>query len=107
MSERFYIYYSDDINRQLIDTKSDFNIHIDEVSNEELLIQLCDLLNKQQSIIEELRTYNLQHFLEWLVIEGYVTDESMKDINNVIDCVNKFKEYLTELDSECYESKIG
>ena len=55
-------------------------------------------LNEQQSIIEELKTHNLQHFLEWLVIKGYVTDEPMKDINNVIDCVNKFKEYLTELD---------
>lgn len=55
-------------------------------------------LNEQQDIIKELKTHNLQHFLEWLVIKGYVTDEPMKDINNVIDCVNKFKEYLTELD---------
>ena len=46
---------------------------------------------------EELKTHNLQHFLEWLVIKGYVTDEPMKDINNVIDCVNKFKEYLPVL----------
>lgn len=53
-----------------------------------------DLLNEQQFIIEELETHNLQHFLEWLVIKGYVTDEPMKDINNVIDCVNEFKEYL-------------
>ena len=60
--------------------------------------QVVGLLNEQQSIIEELKTHNLQHFLEWLVIKGYVTDEPMKDINNVIDCVNKFKEYLTELD---------
>lgn len=55
-------------------------------------------LNEQQFIIEELKTHNLQHFLEWLVINGYVTDEPMKDINTVIDCVNKFKEYLTEQD---------
>ena len=54
-------------------------------------------LNEQQFIIEELKTHNLQHFLEWLVIKGYVTDEPMKDINNVIDCVNKFKEYLPVL----------
>lgn len=55
-------------------------------------------LNEQQFIIEELKTYNLQHFLEWLVIKGYVTDEPLKDINNVIDCVDEFKECLTELD---------
>ena len=61
-------------------------------------VNLCKLLNEQQATIEELKTHNLQHFLEWLVIKGYVTDEPMKDINNVIDCVNKFKEYLTELD---------
>ena len=54
-------------------------------------------LNEQQFIIEELKTHNLQHFLEWLVIRGYVTDEPLKDINNVIDCVNKFKEYLPVL----------
>ena len=58
---------------------------------------MSDLLNEQQFIIEELKTHNLQHFLEWLVIRGYVTDEPMKDINNVIDCVNKFKEYLPVL----------
>lgn len=49
---------------------------------------IIDLLNEQQFI--------LQHFLEWLAINGYVADESMKDINNVIDCVNRFKEYLTD-----------
>ena len=58
---------------------------------------VVDKLNEQQFIIEELKTHNLQHFLEWLVIKGYVTDEPMKDINNVIDCVNKFKEYLSVL----------
>ena len=58
-------------------------------------IDLEDLLNEQQAMINELKTYNLQHFLEWLVIKGYVTDEPMKDINNVIGCVNEFKEYLT------------
>lgn len=61
-------------------------------------IDLEDLLNEQQSIIEELKTHNLQHFLEWLVIKGYVTDEQMKDINHVIDCVNEFKEYITEFE---------
>ena len=79
-----------------MDTESDFNIHIEEVGgNEELLIQLCNLLNKQQDTIEELKTYNLQDFLEWLVINGYVTDKPLKDINNVIDCVNEFKECIS------------
>lgn len=94
-SERYYIHCGDDINKQLFDTESDFNIHIEEVGSDEELIKLCNRLNKQQAMIEELKTYNLQHFLEWLVIKGYVADESMKDINNVIDCVDKFKEYLT------------
>ena len=60
-------------------------------------IALEDLLNEQQAMINELKTYNLQHFLEWLVIKGYVTDEPMKDINNVIDCDGKFKEYLNKV----------
>ena len=105
MSERFYIHCADDINKQLLDTESDFNIHIEEVgSDEDLLIQLCNLLNEQQSIIEELKTHNLQHFLEWLVIKGYVTDEQMKDINHVIDCVNEFKEYVTEFEKELLDN---
>lgn len=57
---------------------------------------IVDLLNELHEENKELKTYNLQHFLEWLVIKGYVTDELMKDINNVIDCVDKFKEYLTD-----------
>lgn len=54
MSEkRFYIHTVDDINKQLMDTESDFNIHIEELgSDEELLIQLCNLLNEQQEMIE-------------------------------------------------------
>ena len=46
MSERFYIHYADDTNRQLMDTESDFNIHIEEIYSEEELIQLCNLLNE-------------------------------------------------------------
>lgn len=46
MSERFCIYYADDTNRQLLDTESDFNIHIEEIYSEEELIQLCNLLNE-------------------------------------------------------------
>lgn len=94
--KRFYIHCADDTNKQLFDTESDFNIHINEIGSDEELIRLCNRLNKQQAIIEELKTYKLQHFLEWLVINGYVTDEPLKDINNVIDCVDKFKEYLTD-----------
>lgn len=60
--------------------------------------EMCKKVIEQQEIIEELKTYNLQHFLEWLVINKYVTDEPMKDINNVIDCVDKFKEYLNKVD---------
>ena len=72
---------------------------LDKVQHKHLYLdEVCEKLNEQQFIIEELKTHNLQHFLEWLVIKGYVTDEPMKDINNVIDCVNKFNEYLTELD---------
>lgn len=60
--------------------------------------EICKKMIEQQNIIEELKTYNLQHFLEWLVINEYVTDESMKNINNVINCVDKFKEYLNKVD---------
>lgn len=67
-------------------------------------IDIVDLLNKQQSIIEELKTHNLQHFLEWLVIKGYVTDEQMKDINNVIACVNEFNEYIREFEKELLDN---
>lgn len=51
MSERFYIHCADDTNRHLIDTESDFNIHVDEIYSEEELIKLCNLLNEQQSTI--------------------------------------------------------
>lgn len=60
--------------------------------------EMCKKVIEQQEMIEELKTYNLQHFLEWLVIKGYVTDEPMKDINNIIDCVGKFKKYLNKVD---------
>lgn len=69
-------------------------------------LQVTKKLNEQQDIIKELKTHNLQHFLEWLVIKGYVTDEPLKDINNVIDCVDEFKEYLTELDKLMKERGI-
>lgn len=83
--KRFYIHCADDTNKQLFDTESDFNIHIEGISSDEELIRLCNLLNKQQAKIEELKTYNLQHFLEWLVINEYITDEPLKDINNVMN----------------------
>lgn len=94
-------------NRQLQEGLNDckFILCQDDLGNYEIryddkvlhfLWEVAPILNEQQAVIEELKTYNLQHFLEWLVIEKYVTDEQMKDINNVIDCVNKFKEYLTD-----------
>ena len=61
MSEkRFYIHCGDDINKQLFDTESDFNIHIEEVGSDEELIRLCNWLNKQQSIISALKEENEQ-----------------------------------------------
>ena len=54
MSERFYIHCGDDINKQLMDTESDFNIHVEEIGSDEELIRLCNLLNKQQATINKL-----------------------------------------------------
>ena len=88
MSDKRFEFYSDDVVIGVLDTVTGRTFNSFEI---------VDCLNKQQFIIEELKTHNLQHFLEWLVIKGYVTDEPMKDINNVIDCVNKFKEYLSVL----------
>lgn len=61
MSEkRFYIHCGDDINKQLIDTESDFNIHVEEIGSDEELIRLCNLLNKQQVTINKLEQENRQ-----------------------------------------------
>ena len=60
MSKRFYIHCGDDINKQLMDTESDFNIHIEEVSDEELLIQLCNLLNELHEENIDLRARHTQ-----------------------------------------------
>lgn len=78
------------------DNRKHLNIIVDKLN--ELSEENERLKYTNNRIDEELKTHNLQYFLEWLVIKGYVTDEPMKDINNVIDCVNKFKEYLTEQD---------
>ena len=59
-SERFYIHCGDDINKQLMDTESDFNIHVEEIGSDEELIRLCNLLNKQQAIINKLEQENRQ-----------------------------------------------
>lgn len=61
MSERFYIHCGDDINKQLMDTESDFNIHIDEIYSDEELIQLCNLLN---GLNDENKTLKKEN--EWL-----------------------------------------
>lgn len=58
MSERFYIHCADDINKQLFDTESDFNIHIDEIYSDEELIQLCNLLNYLNDENKELKKEN-------------------------------------------------
>ena len=58
MSERFYIHCGDDINKQLMDTESDFNIHVEEIGSDEELIRLCNLLNKQQATINKLEQEN-------------------------------------------------
>ena len=57
-SERFYIHCGDDINKQLMDTESDFNIHVEEIGSDEELIRLCNLLNKQQATISRLEEEN-------------------------------------------------
>ena len=57
-SERFYIHCADDINKQLMDTESDYNIHIEEIGSDEELIRLCNLLNKQQATINKLEQEN-------------------------------------------------
>ena len=74
MSERFYIHCADDTNRHLIDTESDFNIHIDEIYSEEELIKLCNLLNEQQSTIEQLQEENkeLKHWKKRMI--EYLSD---------------------------------
>ena len=59
-SERFYIHCGDDINKQLMDTESDFNIHVEEIGSDEELIRLCNLLNKQQATINKLEQENRQ-----------------------------------------------
>ena len=53
--KRYYIHCGDDINKQLFDTESDFNIHIEEIGSEEELIRLCDRLNKQDEKIKALQ----------------------------------------------------
>ena len=58
--KRFYIHCADDINKQLFDTESDFNIHIEEVGSDEELIRLCNRLNKQQATINKLEQENRQ-----------------------------------------------
>lgn len=57
-SERYYIHCGDDINKQLFDTESDFNIHIEEICSDEELIELCNRLNEQQDIITKLKELN-------------------------------------------------
>ena len=78
MSKRFYIHCGDDINKQLMDTESDFNIHIEEVgSDEELLIQLCNLLNEQDEKIKVLQN-------SWNVMNQRLSEKSKCDYKKAI-----------------------
>lgn len=76
-SERYYIHCADDINKQLFDTESDFNIHIEEIYSDEELIELCNRLNEQQNIITKLKELN---------------DDKGKRIISLIRIINKLKE---------------
>ena len=91
MSKRFYIHCGDDINKQLMDTESDFNIHIEEVgSDEELLIQLCNLLNKQDEKIKVLQN-------SWNVMNQRLSEKSKCDYKKAIIEFCKFMNINTPL----------
>ena len=72
MSKRFYIHCGDDINKQLFDTESDFNIHIEEIGSDEELIKLCNLLNDQQATIKS-KDKQLERLYNYF--QDYLKDE--------------------------------
>ena len=100
MGERFYIHCGDDINKQLFDTESDFNIHIEEVgSDEELLIQLCNLLNEQQATISRLEEENEE--LKEIHQKGSKSCEKWKQHKEAqIQLLEKENEDLREVNKE-------
>ena len=106
MSERFYIYYcGDDINKQLMDTESDFNIHIEEIGSDEELIRLCNLLNKQQATINKLEQENrqLRHFINKgrrLSVKELIDNTNENELlkKKIKELEKENKELQTELD---------
>ena len=107
-NKRFYIHTADDINKHLMDTESDFNIHIEEVGgNEELLIQLCNLLNKQQDTIEELKqgeeyervTIHIDEDKKHEIENKYGTHYGFLPVMNFNDAEFDFKEHYLMIDS--------
>ena len=104
--KRFYIHCGDDINKQLMDTESDFNIHVEEIGSDEKLIRLCNLLNKQQATINKLQQENRQ--LRQFINKGrrLSVKELMANTNEnellkkkIKELEKENKELQTELDS--------
>ena len=92
MSERFYIHCGDDINKQLMDTESDFNIHVEEIGSDEELIRLCNLLNKQQATINKLEQENRQ--LRQFINKGRrlsVNDNDFLNFEQILDLLNDYE----------------
>ena len=90
MSERFYIHCADDNNKQLFDTESDFNIHIEEVGSDEELIQLCDLLNEQDEKINVLQN-------SWEIMNQRLSEKSKCHYKKAIIEFCKFMNINTPL----------
>lgn len=99
MNERFFIHCADDINKQLFDTKSDFNIHIEEVcGDEDLLIRLCELLNELSNENEHLR----EELSECEKFRYSVFKRMEKTIENKDNCVlNKDAKFPCKAYDEC------
>lgn len=106
MSEkRFYIHCGDDINKQLMDTESDFNIHVEEIGSDEELIRLCNLLNKQQATINKLEQENrqLRHFINKgrrLSVKELIDNTNENELlkKKIKELEKENKELQTELD---------
>ena len=111
MSERFYIHCGDDINKQLMDTESDFNIHIEEIGSDEELIRLCNLLNKQQATINKLEQENrqLRHFINKgrrLSVKELIDNTNENELLNleqILDLLNGYEVLCSTLWSDFNE----
>ena len=94
--KRFHIHCGDDINKQLMDTKSDFNIHVEEIGSDEELIRLCNLLNKQQATISQLKQENRQ-------LRQFINKGRRLSVKELIDNTNEnelLKKKIKELEKE-------